>query len=238
MKIDKRKNYYLTIDTETANGLDCPLMYDLGGCIHDKKGNVMESFSFIIYEVYRGMRDIMQTAYYAWKIPNYEKDLESGKRKMVRLNTARKVIKELCDKYDVKAIIAHNASFDYRSTNNTQRFVTSSKYRYFLPYGIPVWDTLKMAQDTICKQKSYIRFCEKNDYLFRGRPRATAEILFRYMIGDNEFKESHTGLEDVLIEKDIFARCMRQHKAMRKSPWIRKELTEEERIARGWEVRI
>lgn len=238
MKIDRRKNYYLTIDTETANGLDCPLMYDLGGCIHDKKGNVMESFSFIIYEVYRGMRDIMQTAYYAWKIPNYEKDLKSGKRKMVRLNTARKVIKELCDKYDVKAIIAHNASFDYRSTNNTQRFVTSSKYRYFLPYGIPVWDTLKMAQDTICKQKSYIRFCEKNDYLFRGRPRATAEILFRYMIGDNEFKESHTGLEDVLIEKDIFARCMRQHKAMRKSPWIRKELTEEERIARGWEIGI
>ena len=40
MTIDKRKNYYLTIDTETANGLDDPLMYDLGGAIHDKRGRV------------------------------------------------------------------------------------------------------------------------------------------------------------------------------------------------------
>ena len=95
MNIDKRKNYYLTIDTETANGLDCPFMYDLGGCIHDKKGNVYETFSFIIYEVYRGMRDIMQTAYYAWKIPNYEEDLKRGKRKIVRIDTARRHISEL-----------------------------------------------------------------------------------------------------------------------------------------------
>ena len=77
-----------------------------------------------------------------------------------------------------------------------------------------------MAEDTICKQKSYIYFCEKNDYLRKnGKPRATAEILYRYMTDDNDFIESHTGLEDVLIEKEIFVRCMRQHKPMRKSPW-------------------
>ena len=36
MKIDRRKSYYLTIDTETANGFDDPIVYDIGGCIHDK----------------------------------------------------------------------------------------------------------------------------------------------------------------------------------------------------------
>ena len=50
--MDKRKSYYLTIDTETANGLDDPMMYDLGGCIHDKYGNVEETFSFIIYDIF------------------------------------------------------------------------------------------------------------------------------------------------------------------------------------------
>ena len=49
-EIDKRKNYYLTIDTETANSLDDPLVYDIGGAIHDKKGRVYETFSFVIYE--------------------------------------------------------------------------------------------------------------------------------------------------------------------------------------------
>ena len=79
--MDKRKNYYLTIDTETANTFDDPLVYDLGGCIHDKKGNVYETFSFVVYETYCEMKDLMQTAYYASKLPQYETDIENGSRK-------------------------------------------------------------------------------------------------------------------------------------------------------------
>lgn len=216
--MDKRKNYYLTIDTETANGFDDPIVYDIGGCIHDKKGNVYETFSFIIYETFYGMKDLMQTAYYAEKIPMYQKQIDEGQRKVVRYLTAKKHITELCKKYNVTAIVAHNARFDYRSTTRTQRYLTKSKYRYFLPYGIPVWDTLKMAQDTICKQKMYKEFCKREGYVTNnGRVRATAEILHRYLSGNYEFSESHTGLEDVLIEKEIFVQCTRQHKKMRKS---------------------
>lgn len=74
MNIDKRKNYYLTIDTETCNSLDDPLVYDLGGCVHDKEGNALEMFSFVIRDTFKGCEDLMQTAYYAEKIPNYEDD--------------------------------------------------------------------------------------------------------------------------------------------------------------------
>lgn len=218
--MDKRKNYYLTIDTETANSLDDPMMYDLGGCIHDKLGNVYETFSFIIYEVFCADRALFDTAYYADKRSMYEEQIKAGSRKIVSIWTARKYIADLCKKYDVKAIIAHNARFDYKSTNGTLRYVTKSKCRYFLPYGIPMWDTLKMAQDTICKQKGYQKFCEMNGFCLKnGKPRATAEILFKYISGQIEFVEDHTGLEDVLIEKEIFKQCMRQHKKMRKSAW-------------------
>jgi DNA polymerase III epsilon subunit-like protein len=217
IKIDKRKNYYLTIDTETANGLDDALVYDIGGAVHDKKGRVYETFSFVIYEVFVGMKNLMQSAYYAEKIPNYEADLRAGTRKMVRYLTAKKHIAELCKKYNVRAIIAHNALFDYRATNTTQRYLTYSKYRYFLPYGLPIYDTLKMARDTIGKQKTYIQWCKNNGYMVNNnRPRLTAEILYRYISGNNSFVEEHTGLEDVLIEKEIFAKCMRQHKKMEK----------------------
>lgn len=216
-KIDKRRTYYLTIDTETANGLEDPIVYDIGGCIHDKKGNIYETFSFIIYETFYGMKDLMKSAYYANKIPQYEEQIKNGERKVVRFNTAKQKIKELCDEYEVKAIIAHNARFDYRSTTRTQRYLTKSKYRYFLPYGIPIWDSLKMAKDTICKQPTYQRWCEKNNFLTKnGKPRATAEILYRYISGDVNFKEDHTGLEDVLIEIAITCKCIAQHKPMRK----------------------
>ncbi len=218
--IDKRISYYLTIDTETANSLDDPMMYDLGGAIHDKRGKVYETFSFIIYDVFCADRALFNTAYYATKRPMYEEQIKSGKRKIVSIYTARRHVADLCRKYGVKAIIAHNASFDYRATNYTLRYVTKSASRFFLPYGIPLWDTLKMAQDTICRQPTYQRFCKANGYCQRnGKPRATAEILYRYISQNLTFSEDHTGLEDVLIEKEIFAKCMAQHKKMRRGAW-------------------
>ena len=41
MKIDRRKNYYLMLDTETANTLDDPLVYDIGLAVVDKAGKVL-----------------------------------------------------------------------------------------------------------------------------------------------------------------------------------------------------
>ena len=218
--MDKRISYYLVLDTETANGLDNPLVYDIGGVITDKRGNVYETFSFVIYDVFCLMKDLMATSYYAEKIPRYIEEINKGTRKIVQYSTAKKFIAELCNKWNVKAIMAHNARFDYKSTTTTIRYLTKSKFRYFLPYGIPLWDTMKMAQDTICKQKTYIEWCKENDYICKnGRVRATAEILYRYITRDRDFAESHTGLEDTLIEKEIFAHCMRQHKKMRKDVW-------------------
>lgn len=218
--MDKRVSYFLVLDTETANSMDDPMMYDIGGAIVDKRGHVYESFSFVIYDVFCADRALFDTAYYAIKRPMYEAQIAHGERRIVGIYTARRHVRALCEKWNVKAIIAHNARFDYKSTNTTLRYLTKSKARYFLPYGIPVWDTLKMAQDTICQQPTYKRWCARNGYLQKnGKPRATAEILYRYIILNNDFIESHTGLEDVLIEKEIFVRCMAQHKKMRKSVW-------------------
>ena len=220
MKIDKRRSYFLTIDTETANNMDNPLVFDIGGAIHDKQGNVMETFSFIVKEVFYGMPDLMAECFYQSKLPMYRAQIEQGFRQVKSWYEVRTHVHKLCNKYSVKAIIAHNMQFDYRSTNTTQRYLTYSKYRYFFPKDIPLWDTLSMARDTIVKQKTYIRFCENNGYCTKnGKPRATAEILYRYITNNVDFTESHTGLEDVLIEKEIFVKCIRQHKKMKRSPW-------------------
>ena len=213
--MDKRKTYYLTIDTETCNSLEEPIVYDIGGCIHDRKGNVEEAFSFVIYETFVGMSDVMMSAYYSDKIENYEDDLKNGLRKMVTYYTAKMYIEKLCEKYNVRAIIAHNMYFDYKATVTTQRYLTKSKYRYFLPHGVELWDTMKMAADTICKEWGYKTWCKNNGYVTKnGQVRKTAEILYRYISGEHNFVESHTGLEDVMIEKEIFVACMNKHKKM------------------------
>lgn len=219
-KIDRRKTYYLTIDTETANNLDNPFVFDIGGAIHDKHGRVYETFSFIVKEVFCGMPDLMANCFYKKKLPQYRQQIANGERKVVSYYIVRQHIRDLCEKYKVRAIIAHNMPFDYRATTTTQRYLTYSKYRFFFPYGVELWDTLKMAQDTICKQKVYVRWCQQNGYTTKnGRPRATAEILYQYIAGDHSFEEEHTALADVLIELKIFARCVAQHKPMQRKAW-------------------
>lgn len=219
-KIDRRKSYFITFDTETANSIDCPLMYDLGFAVHDKQGNIYETYSLVIADVYCNEKEIMQSAYYSRKLPQYEEDLKTGKRKLVSVETAKRILSETAKKYNIKAVIAHNARFDYRSTANTIRYITKSKNRYFLPYEVPLWDTLEMAKSVIKDKPTYKDFCERNGYLTKnGQVRLTAEILYRFISKDENFIEKHQGLEDVLIEKEIFQYCVRQHKSMRRSPW-------------------
>ena len=224
-KIDRRRPYLIMGDTETCNTrmedgkLDMRdvLVYDFGFAVCDKQGRVYEKYSFIIKEIFFGMKDLMKSAYYADKLPQYYEEIRNGQRKVVSLYEARKILSDVMKKYNTNIFVAHNARFDDNALKVTERYITKSKYRYFLPFDTEVWDTMKMANDTICKQKAYKKFCEENGYLTKnGQVRKTAEILYRYITKNNNFAESHTGLEDVMIEKEIIVHCFRQHKAMRK----------------------
>ena len=225
-KIDHRRHYVLVLDTETANthvgendSLDMRdvLVYDLGMQVVDTRGNVYEEVSLVNRDIFVNERELMKSAYYAEKIPRYVEDLRDGSRVMSSTYEMRKTMIDLLEKYGIKEVAAHNSRFDLNALNTTQRYVTKSKYRFFFPYGIEIWDTMKMASDTICKQKRYIKFCQKHGHVTStGRVRRTAEVLYRYITKDNTFQESHTGLEDVQIEARIMVHCMRQHKPMRK----------------------
>ena len=224
-KIDRRRTYLIMGDTETCNTrmengkLDMRdvLVYDFGFAVCDKQGRIYEKYSFIIKEIFFDMKDLMKTSYYAEKLPQYYEEIRNGQRKVVSLYETRKILADVMKKYNTNIFVAHNARFDDNALKVTERYTTKSKYRYFLPFGTEVWDTMKMANDTMCKQKTYKEFCEENGYLTKnGQVRKTAEILYRYITKNNDFTESHTGLEDVMIEKEILAHCFRQHKAMRK----------------------
>lgn len=199
---------YIMLDTETTNSLDDPICYDVGFAVVDREGAIYETHSFVVAEVFLN-EELMASAYFIEKVPQYWKDIKNGTRKLAKFNTIRKVLAETMKKYNTNIVIAHNARFDYRSTAKTQRYLTKSKYRYFLPYGTEVWDTLKMAREVLKNDVAYDNFCYDNNYVTkRGCKRFTAEILYRFFTGDNDFVESHTGLEDVTIEKVIFAECM------------------------------
>lgn len=198
---------FLMVDTETANTIEDPFYYDLGYAVVDTTGKVYEVGSFVNADIFLDT-EMMSTAYFVDKIPQYWQEIKAGKRILARHSTIRKAVRDVMKKWDITYVVAHNARFDYRATNYTQRLLTGSKYRYFFPYGTKILDTLSMARKVLATSQSYRNFCESNGFVCKnGAPRFTAEVIYRWLTGDVEFIESHTGLEDVLIEAKIFAFC-------------------------------
>ena len=224
-KIDRRISYKIVIDTET-----CPVdrdfdgvapenmwVYDLGYAVVDKRGNVYETFSFVNADIFLNEKELMKSAYYAKKIPMYWEDIKAGKRILTSFYNIRKQLLASIEEYEVTEIFAHNMRFDYGTLNVTQRWLTKSKYRYFFPYGMEICDTLKMARDILGNMPTYRRFCEENGLMTKNnQPQYKAETIYKFITKNLDFVESHTGLEDVLIEKEILAYCYKQHKKMRK----------------------
>ena len=225
-KIDRRRHYILVLDTETANTLINPngsmdmssvLVYDCGWQVINTHGTVYEQASYINSDIFYKERELMLSAYYAQKIPMYEQQIKEGSRTVANTYQIRKAMCDTIAKWGIKEVAAHNARFDYNALNIIQRYTTKSKYRYWFPYGIEIWDTMKMAKSVILQMPTYRKFCEANGFITKtGKLSCTAENLYRFIIKDPTFVEAHTGLEDVEIESQILAYCYRQHKKMSK----------------------
>ena len=226
-KIDRRHIYGIMLDTETANTIQegsrldtsSVLPYDIGFAIIDTYGRIYETHSFVNSDIFTREKELMKSAYYAKKIPQYEVDLLLGTRKLANTYTIRQFILSKIKEYDIKFVCAHNARFDYTSMNNSVRWETKSKIRYFFPRSIEWWDTLRMAREVVAKTPTYKAFCQKHGFMTKHKTpqvQVTAEVLYRYITNDPTFTESHTGLEDVLIEVEIFKYCRRKHQKMEK----------------------
>ena len=201
----------IMFDTETTNEIDCPFCYDLGFSVLDTdKGKTLEKHSYVVADIFCN-KDLMASAYFSDKIPQYWKDIKNGKRKLRKWSTIRAIVRDIMAQYNIDTVIAHNARFDYCSTATTQRYLTYSKYRYFFPYGTKFLCTLKMSREVFGKDENYIAFCEENEYLTAyNKPRFTAEIIYRFLTNNTDFVESHTGLEDVEIETEIYLECIKR----------------------------
>lgn len=205
-----RNDVIMMIDTETTNDIDCPFVYDVGYQIFTLADGILCERSFVNADVFLD-KDLMSSAFFADKIPTYWDEIKEGKRVLKKWFNIKRQIAEDCALFNVKYVCAHNAMFDNRALNNTQRYQTTSKFRYFLPYGLTWLDTLKMSRSILKNNDSYGEFCYNNDYVTKnGQRRYTAEIIYRWLSGEEDFIESHTGLEDVRIERKIFEYCLAQ----------------------------
>lgn len=220
-KIDKRKKYVLVIDVETANTIidskfNDGLVYDIGFGVYDKQGNEYVAKSWAITDIFDKEEELMQSAYYAHKLPKYHEELKSGVRTKMSIESARKYIAKVMKTYNITEVYAYNAKFDKQTLDNTIRYATKSKTRYFFPYGTEIKDIWNMACCVLCTQKTFLKQNVRNE---KGNFITNAERMFEYITCQKGFQEEHIGLYDVRIEAQILARCFAQHKHMETNPF-------------------
>ena len=161
------------------------------------------------------MRDLMNSAYYAKKIPAYWEDIKAGTRKVATMWNIRRAMLDDMKKYKVKKVGAYNMAFDKRALNNLIRYISKSFKRFWFPFGTTYFCIWNMACDVLLNSNTYRRFAEQNGYKSTvGNYQTSAEVAYRYITNKTDFVESHTGLEDVMIEVDIMAKCYKRKKKM------------------------
>ena len=216
-KMSRKKEWFLVIDTETCNTIEQPLPYDIGYAICDRMGNIALERSFVVAEMFLDHKDLMKSAYFAEKIPNYWEDIKSGKREIKSVFNIRKQILADMKAYKVKKVGAYNMGFDKRALNNLIRYCSKSFLRWFFPFGTQYFCIWNMACSTLLNTTSFVKFALKNGRISdKNNLLTSAEVCYQFITDNVDFTEEHTGLEDVRIEVEILARCYKTHKKLNK----------------------
>ena len=201
-----QKNTYCTLDTETLQGITNPMLaYHIGGLIHDRQGNVLAPFNYLVAELFDQIRD-----------DDYHKDHWLDYLSMVREGTATMVptvadavaaVESLLTYYGVTHVMAFNAGFDlFRGACAPLR-----DGREFI-------DLQLTALETLACKKSYAEFCRANGLRSKsGKCVATnVESYYAFITNDPTFEEKHTAFDDARVEMAIFLACMAAHKRFTK----------------------
>lgn len=177
------KNKYIILDTETKTINGNIFAYSIGFMVVDRYNNIYDSYEFLIQEI----------------IQDYKISLDKYSNKPViiaSIKSIKQLLLELIEDYDIKAIIAHNAPHDKTALYNTLSGLDI----------VPWLCTYRTALKTICRYKTY-PYKTKT-----GLPSATAQDLYRYISGEDNFIQTHTALDDCMVCYAIYLKEYRSHK--------------------------
>lgn len=212
----------MVIDTETCNGLESPLVYDLGLTVLNRDGSIRYEYRAIVEEVYHGMPELMASAYYSKKLPSYDVAISNGTLQVLPLARIRQDLYNIVKVYDVKDVWAFNAYFDRKALRNTVLTISNGLQPRLLPYGLVWHDLWNLACSTALKSRNFYRYVIENDaYTPGGWPRTDAEITYRYLSKCHNFIEDHTALADARIESWILAKLLKRKGRIRDISIIR-----------------
>lgn len=190
-------------DTETTS-LDKPFCYNIGYVILDSDswGELFRR-SYIVEQVWHNL-PLFSTAYYAEKRPIYIADMRARNTIMDKFGYICRQMTRDFMQYNVDTAFAYNSSFDEKVFDfNCDWFKCNNPFD-----NVAIKDIRGFAHQFIVDD-SFKMFCEEHEYFTEtGNYSTTAETMYRYVSENTDFIESHTALDDAIIEAAILNYCI------------------------------
>lgn len=220
------RKHFLVLDTET-HGVEKKLVYDIAWTVTDKSGDIVKTRNYLVREIITNpdiMRGVIDNqsgrilepgAYYHAKIyTQYLEMLDINFSPMIRDFAAIvEILREDIKTYGIDVISAYNFPFDSGAIRDTAKFLEFDGK--VLESRVNFLDLYLFACQWLFTQKNYKRIADRMEWKSpAGNYRTTAEHAYRYISGDWNFSESHTALNDAIIETDILADLMRRKKTI------------------------
>lgn len=200
----------IVLDTETAGSLQSPLIYDFGFVVV-KDNKIVDRFNYINKSIYNKVKSGKVSAYYASKIESfYSKAIQENPSIVKNWNYIMKVFNNVIHREMAMGnnviLSAYNIGFDMKAIDATARYTRNGKNLDVIPQII---DIMQIAISTIGQSKKYRKSAPLTD---KGNIQSGAEAMYSYITKNPNYIESHTALDDCLIELDILRHCMRYYR--------------------------
>jgi len=196
----------MVFDTETS-GLDKPFCYDLGYIILNTDSELIElEKHFVIEQIWHNL-PLFESAYYKEKRPLYIQLMRQRRAKMDKWGYVMQEMMRDIKKYGITEAYAYNSDFDDKVfTFNCDWFKCINPLE-----NVGIYDIWGYASEFITNKSDYQKFCEDNEYFTdTGNYKGSAEIVYRFIMGDTSFEEKHMGLYDTQIESVILLECVKR----------------------------
>lgn len=193
----------IVLDTETIS-ITKPYIYDLGFIVarlnnETNRYEIIEKSQQIIEQIYDNLA-LFTTAYYESKRLTYTNLMKGKRAKKIKYGFALRHLQNTIEKYDVRVLTAYNAPFDKKALKFTSNF-----FKYENDFQSFQWlDIHAIANNFIHLHESYIEYAGKNEWFNpSGYLQTNAEKTYAFLEKNPNYKESHTSLEDCIIELEI-----------------------------------
>ena len=222
-----------------------PLVYDLGYCIVNRKGEIIDRKQFLVAETF-SVPSIFNTAYYKEKRPRYLEMLAKGETSVKSWNEIMEIF--ISDLKKVDAVGAFNSMFDFKKAipftelyirklysadyyewEKVQRAICENiaagrvkndknpNFRedvfQFRGREYPLFDLWGLAVNHLLNNATYKKACLAHDLLTASGTffKSSAESTYQFLLNKYDFVESHTALDDAIIESFILSKIAARH---------------------------